>query len=65
MTWATVTITGKTSTTHYYMGTTSLCLNASLINDSCTVKHATDSNKHCTECKTVLKSKKIHENPNQ
>ena len=61
MTWATITTPEKTST-HYYMGTTSLCLNSSLADDSHIqlVKHATDSNKYCKNCKTVLKSNKVH-----
>jgi|APSaa5957512535_1039671.scaffolds.fasta_scaffold17455_4 hypothetical protein len=57
MTWGTVICSGSTHT-HYYLGTTSICLdNALAENDS--VKYAVFSSKHCAKCKTILKSKKV------
>jgi|APSaa5957512535_1039671.scaffolds.fasta_scaffold49495_3 hypothetical protein len=61
MTWATVIIPGSIST-HYFMGSVSLCLHGSLVDESINsrVRHATSGDKYCIECKTQLKSKKIH-----
>lgn len=59
MTWITATLKEK-SDTHYYLGLSSLCKEASIDSESSYTVRIKYETSYCIKCKNMLKSKKIH-----